>query len=343
MVRLTVVIALVALVVGCQQPNEPADHVLTNPAMAKAPRGFVPHATGEIEFEWKGGNGSGSPEITKYAFASLDAHMAGFGKPAKGEFRFWVQSVNDMGEIVVHRQIVAVVQEVKIGEYTPQPKDCEPTSTEAKVLAWFEGLVISDTKGCGGGSGPGGHEPGCPGSSGGGGCEDDADGGCSGDDGGHDEGCGGSGGSGGMGGEGGSEGGCSGHDGTEEGGCSGHDGTEEGGCSGHDGTEEGGCSGSGGSGGAGGPGGSGSAGNPASGKYCRVGQYVVVKVHDGGTPATNGDGIKWKWFASGAQRESLPDPGVFVEPKLCKKTILGGNLVIHLHPEDESPQIAVQQ
>lgn len=307
MVRLTIILALLMFLVGCEQPNEPVGSSHPGAFLAGATNGFVPHVTGEIEFEWKGGNGAGSPDLTKYAFASLEAFS---GMPVKGEFRFWVQSLNGLGEVVVHRQIVAEVIAVQMGEYTPMPKDCQPPDPSgAKVLAWFEAIVVSDTKGCGGGSGPGGHEPGCPGSSGGGGCEEDPDGGCAGDDGGHDEGCSGSGGSGGMGGE-------------------------EGGCSGHDGTDEGGCSGSGGSGGYGEPGGNPSAGNPASGKYCRVGQHVVVKVHDGGTPGTAGDGIKWKWFAeNSSSKPSLPVPGPFTEPKLCKKTILGGNLVIHLTPD----------
>ena len=123
-----------------------------------------------------------------------------------------------------------------------------------------------------------------------------------------------------------SGGGCDGHDdGThDDGGCS--DGThddgthDDGGCS--DGThddgthDDGGCSGGGGDTTHGGAG--------ISGKDPRVGQIVVVKVHDLGTPATNGDGIGWKWLAPG----TLVDLGV--EPKcMCKKEIVGGNLVVH--------------
>ena len=60
------------------------------------------------------------------------------------------------------------------------------------------------------------------------------------------------------------------------------------------------------------------------GKQCRVGQYVVVKTHDKGSPGTN-DGITWKWF------DSLDGFSIESEPqKLCKKTILAGNLVVHI-------------
>lgn len=130
------------------------------------------------------------------------------------------------------------------------------------------------------------------------------------------------------------DGGCSGgHDdgGThDDGGCSdGHDdGThDDGGCSGgHDdgGThDDGGCSGnSGGDHGDGGQSSLGGRGLP--GKDPRVGQIVVVKVHDLGTPGTNGDGIAWKWFAP----DTEVDLGV--EPRcMCKKEIIGGNLVVH--------------
>ena len=79
----------------------------------------------------------------------------------------------------------------------------------------------------------------------------------------------------------------------------------------------------------GGPGGSDSEkGNPLSGKNCRLGQIIAVKLHDGGTPGTNGDGITWKWF----NPESPGTPAIDncdEWPHLCKKTILAGNLVIH--------------
>jgi len=166
----------------------------------------------------------------------------------------------------------------------------------AQRKAWFTGEVVSDVKICGGGS--------CDGADG---CSHD-DGGC-GDDGSHDDGgCT----------DGGSDGSCS--DGShDDGGCT--DGGSDGGCSdgGHD---DGSCAGGGGGsdGGHGGPGG-------IPGKDPRVGQVVLVKVHDVGTPGTNGDGIAWKWMAPGT------DLDLSLEPKqMCKKEIIGGNLVVHPVP-----------
>ena len=143
------------------------------------------------------------------------------------------------------------------------------------------------------------------------------------------------GGSGGMeGGSGGTEGGCSGSDGTThtDGGCSGSDGTThtDGGCSGSDGGthDDGGCAG----------GGSGGSGGHVSGSGSRVGQFLAIKMHDVDTPAVDGDGITWKWFAAGTAPQILDVAGVYPDgyadeykwPHLCKKTILGGNLMIHL-------------
>ncbi|MFO7544195.1 MAG: hypothetical protein R6W77_01715 [Trueperaceae bacterium] len=110
-----------------------------------------------------------------------------------------------------------------------------------------------------------------------------------------------------------------GHDGGEHdagGGCGGEEGHDEGGCGGgEEGHDEGGCSGGHGEGETAQPSGSGS----------RVGQFVAVKVHDGGTPATDGDAIAWKWFTA----ESAPDiVDTVAWPALCAKTIIGGNLVV---------------
>ncbi len=79
----------------------------------------------------------------------------------------------------------------------------------------------------------------------------------------------------------------------------------------------------------GGPGGNGSdKGNPLSGKNCRLGQLIAVKLHDGGTPGTNGDGITWKWFdPASASAPSIEGCNTWTD--LCKKTIIGGNLVVH--------------
>lgn len=103
----------------------------------------------------------------------------------------------------------------------------------------------------------------------------------------------------------------SGHDG----GCSHDDTGDDEGCSDH---ETGDNSHDGGHG----------SGNPLSGKNCRVGQLIVVKVHDGGTPGFNLDGLTWKWFDPNADFvpsiENIDD-----WPHLCKKTILEGNIVVH--------------
>jgi hypothetical protein len=126
-------------------------------------------------------------------------------------------------------------------------------------------------------------------------------------------------------------GGCSGDEnGDHTEGCSGHDSGHDSGCSGDDGeTHEGGCEGSGGQGGQGGQGGNGGGG--ANGQNCRVGQILAVKVHDVGTPGTNGDGITWKWFDpdDGRVANQYLETGVNNWPHLCKKTILAGNLVVH--------------
>lgn len=73
-------------------------------------------------------------------------------------------------------------------------------------------------------------------------------------------------------------------------------------------------------------------GNPMSGKNCRIGQIIAIKMHDLGTPGTNGDKISWKWFSEataptlGELKLQKPDPGAI---HLCQKTIIGGNLVVH--------------
>lgn len=167
---------------------------------------------------------------------------------------------------------------------------------KAEHKAWILGRVVSDSKGCGG-NGSGGHDSGCE------------DGGCS-----HDD----------------TDGGCS-HDDTD-GGCSGDDTSHDGGCDHDDTGTDGGCSdgGSGGSpGGMGGPGGpTGDMGNPLSGKNCRIGQYITLKMHDKGTPGAGIDGTAWKWrAASWVENNDFEDCESWT--KLCKKTIIGGNLVVH--------------
>lgn len=108
-----------------------------------------------------------------------------------------------------------------------------------------------------------------------------------------------------------------------------------GGCDGHDGGDgsDGGCSGGGGH----------SGGGSVPGKESRVGQVVVVKVHDRSSPGdpadedTPGDGITWKWYLldswawKTAEEQGEPLLGVIEEwPHLCKKEIIGGNVVVHM-------------
>lgn len=171
---------------------------------------------------------------------------------------------------------------------------------EAKVLevgfghhpdgpkAWIFAEVTSDSK-CGASD-----HSGCDGS-------DHTDGGCSDDDDGtHDGGC--------------THDTGSIHDDTgTDGGCD-HDDTEtDSGCD-HDDTDTDHDEGSGGK----------PDDNGGKGKQCRVGQHVVAKMHDKGSPGIS-NGITWKWF------DNLDGFSIESEPKsLCKKTILAGNLTVHI-------------
>ena len=300
-------------------------------------------ATGSIQFLWKGGPKGKSPDMgnqpdERLAFFDFNAHEGFMDIPPKGDIVFWVAKTDS----TVTREIKAEVTGVHI----------DPINKKGFIVA----TVVSDTKGCAG-DGQGGHGGGCSDSHDDGGCGGDDgtthdDGGCGGDDGTtHDD------------------GGCS-HDDTggtdtthDDGGCS-HDDTggtdtthDDGGCS-HDDTgdtgdtgdshdggcshdsgddtshDDGGCSGSSGGSTDHGSGGT-DMGNPLSGKYCRTGQVIVVKVHDMATPGIDdpatpeneGDGISWKWFAA----DNAPLIEDYADWKhLCKKTIVEGNLVVHV-------------
>ncbi len=168
---------------------------------------------------------------------------------------------------------------------------------DSKKKGWVVARVISDSKGCAG-DGHSGHDDGCGGST-----DDHSghDGGCS-----HDDS----------------------DDHTDDGGCS-DDHTDDGGCS-DDHTDDGGCSGSdSGPDTHGGTPGGGDKGNPLSGKNCRIGQIIALKTHDGGSPGMSRDGITWKWF----DPEASFVPGIANIsgwPHLCKKEIIGGNIVVHI-------------
>ena len=69
-------------------------------------------------------------------------------------------------------------------------------------------------------------------------------------------------------------------------------------------------------------------GNEVKGKNCRIGQVIAVKCHDSATPATDGDGITWKWFSlTGSFVPDIDNRGEW--PHLCKKTVLEGNIKVH--------------
>lgn len=122
------------------------------------------------------------------------------------------------------------------------------------------------------------------------------------------------------------DGGCDHVDG-DEGGCDHEDG-DEGGCDHEDGDESR-CAGGGHVTDKGpGSGGSGEKGNPMSGKNCRLGQILIIKIRDVSTPGTSGDCITWKWFSP--DTDFVSDIGTIDDcPHLCKKDIIGGNLVLH--------------
>ena len=276
-------------------------------------------ATGSVELKWKGadkGADKGKKPEDLLVFFHLNAHQDYDFKDPKGELVYTVLEIDS----TLHREIKASVYDVFI----------DPDLHKGWILA----TVVSDSKGCNGND-QGGHDSGCSS-----GDDHDSGGGCTHDDTGGDDGTTHE------------DGGCShddtsGDDGTihEDGGCSGEDtGTDDSsshdeGCThddtgGDDGTthDDGGCSGEdtgvdheGGMGGA--PGGD-DKGNPMSGKNCRIGQIIALKVHDGGTPGVNGDGITWKWFSP----EGLFVPtieNIALWPHLCKKEIIGGNIVVH--------------
>jgi len=255
----------------------------------------APKATGSVEFIWKGGEKGGEmgnkPE-NLLAFFEFVAQEPTATQPAKGEIIYTVTKM----DTTLHREIRAEVFDVLVDNVGNK--------------AWFIGRVVSDTKGCGG-NGSGGHETGCSdsGHTDEGGCGDDTshDGGCS-----HDET---------------DEGGCGDDTTHDEGGCGDDTTHDEGGCSG-DTSDEGHTGGMGGEpGGSGAPGGA-DKGNPLSGKNCRIGQLIVVKVHDVSTPGADGDGLTWKWFSPDGSFVPATD-NIPYWPHLCKKTIIAGNLVIH--------------
>jgi hypothetical protein len=269
-----------------------------------------------------------APDFAAPAFAEFNAFPATDRQLARGTFVYRVLNADESP----HREITANVTGAFVDPATAK--------------AWFVGLVESDVKICSGGGGScDGHDDGTTHDDGGcthddgtthddGGCTHDDgtthdDGGCTHDDGTtHDD------------------GGCTHDDGAthDDGGCTHDDGTtnDDGGCTHDDGTthDDGGCDGGGSE-----PGGGGHGSVP--GKDPRVGQVVVLKMHDVATPGADGDGVTWKWFAPESWEwfedveglrpalgplagEGADKAGPTEWPHLCKKTIIGGNLVVHL-------------
>jgi hypothetical protein len=288
--------AILLMIVGttaCDKEQILPDTLMADQAsMLKGAKIQYSHrATGSMELIWKGatkGGDMGNKPDNLLVFFEFNAHERKGVNPPKGELVYRVLEA----DASLHREIKAEVYDVSINI--------------DERRGWILATVVSDSKGCSG-DGGGGHDTNCSS-----GEHDDSEGGCShddtgGDDATHDE------------------GGCSGEDtggddATHDEGCS-HDdtgGDDGGGCSGED-DNEGGMGGS--------PGGD-DKGNPMSGKNCRLGQIIALKVHDVSTPGKNGDGITWKWFSpEAANLPSIDD--IEDWPHLCKKTIIGGNLVVH--------------
>jgi len=151
------------------------------------------HFAGDVDVVWNGGQGAGAPAGSdRYVSATLAAFPGvPAGSPGPGSFTFRV--VNADG--TVHREIQVVLTWAGLEDQATNPGEIR-----------FLGVVVADTKPCGGSGHEGGTEGGgCSGGEDEGGCTHDDGGGCSGgeDEGGctHDDGggCSGGGGSGGPG------------------------------------------------------------------------------------------------------------------------------------------------
>ena len=64
------------------------------------------------------------------------------------------------------------------------------------------------------------------------------------------------------------------------------------------------------------------------GNKSRVGGSIALVVYDGGSPGTNGDELRWKWYGKNHPHVSIPDHIELGE--LCQKEIISGNLVVHV-------------
>ena len=65
------------------------------------------------------------------------------------------------------------------------------------------------------------------------------------------------------------------------------------------------------------------------GNKSRIGDIIEIRVHDGGSPGTNGDLIRWKWHVSNASHAPSENDHTKWE-EMCNKEIIEGNLVVHI-------------
>ena len=295
------------LVFSCDNPAEEVQPEVQDELSRRSELYKSSKVTGLIQIAFKGKGGKGTVE-DKYVFASFAAHDSALKSskrrfsPAKGFFLFTVFKSDFSPE----RKIMAQVIDVGFGN-------------QDEKKAWFFAEAITDTKcdasehgscsdsdhtdgGCSHDDEDSTHDGGCSHDTGTEHDDTGTDTGCDHDDTGTDTGCD--------------------HDDTSgaehddhdaEGGCDHDDTGDDTGCD-HDDTGTDHDSGAGGK-----PGDKG-----GKGRQCRVGQYLVAKMHDKGSPGTN-DGITWKWFKSLDGFLIENEPG-----HLCKKEILKGNLTVHM-------------
>ena len=70
-------------------------------------------------------------------------------------------------------------------------------------------------------------------------------------------------------------------------------------------------------------------GDADHGNKSRIGDSIEIRVHDGGSPGTNGDLIKWKWHVSNTSHAPSENDHTKWE-EMCNKEIIEGNLVVHI-------------
>jgi hypothetical protein len=286
------VLLLILGITGCELDDlQVTDNDVQDQSLLKSVKtGETLKATGFIELLWKGKEKGGDKGNKPEDLLTFLDFNAHEGTRQKSAKGEIIFQVLET-DYSLHREIKADVFDVLIDPGTKK--------------AWIVGRVVSDSKGCLG-DGQGGHDSNCSGG------HEETDGGCSHDDTGTD-------------------GGCS-HDDTDtDEGCLHDDTGTDGGCTDDDSSHDGGCTHETAStesmGGSSAPGGD-DKGNPVSGKNCRTGQLIAMKLHDGGSPGMSNDGITWKWFDPEADFVPAVE-NIALWPHLCKKTIIDGNLVVH--------------